>query len=198
MKIVRIILLVVLLAVVAVLGLAATKPDHYHVERSASMTAPPAAVFAQVNDFHKWEAWSPWEKIDPAMKRTFSGGETGNGAVYSWVGNDKVGEGRMTIVESEPVTRVGIRLEFIKPWTETCQVGFALAPEGAGTRVTWDMNGHYNYAAKIMCVFMDMDKMIGTDFEKGLTQLKTVTESAAAAEPATTGATTATTASTGK
>jgi polyketide cyclase/dehydrase/lipid transport protein len=195
MKIVRIILLVLLLAVVAVLGLAATKPDHYHVERSATMTAPPAAVFAQLNDFHRWEAWSPWEKLDPAMKRTMEGPESGRDASYAWVGNDKVGEGRMTIVESEPEARVGIRLEFIKPWTETCQTSFALAPEGIGTRVTWGMDGTRNYVAKIFCVFMDMDKMIGSDFERGLGQLKTLTESAAAGEPA--GAT-ATTASTGK
>src|SRR5215831_4546450 len=174
MKIIRVILLVLLVAVVAVLGLAATKPDHYHVERSATMTAPPAAVFAQVNDFHKWEAWSPWEKIDPAMKRSFAGGESGNGAIYSWVGNDKVGEGRMTIVESEPDARVGIRLEFIKPWTETCQIGFALAPAGNGTQVTWQMDGNRNYAGKIFGVFMDMDKLVGKDFEKGLDQLKTV------------------------
>jgi uncharacterized protein YndB with AHSA1/START domain len=199
MKIVRVILIVLLLAVVAVLGLAATKPDHYHVERSATMSAPPAAVFAQLNDFHHWEAWSPWEKIDPAMKRTFDGPASGKDQSYAWVGNDKVGEGKMTITASEPDTHLGIRLDFIKPWTETCEVDFAVAPEAEGTKVTWGMNGNHTYVSKIFCVFMDMDKMIGNDFEKGLAQLKTVTESApaAAAEPATTGAT-ATTASTGK
>ena len=201
MKIVRVILIVLLLAVVAVLGLAATKPDHYQVERSATMSAPPAAVFAQLNDFHQWEAWSPWEKIDPAMKRTYEGPANGKDASYAWVGNDKVGEGRMTITESEPDSHLGIRLEFIKPWTETCQVSFAVAPEGQGTKVIWDMSGNRNYVGKIFCVFMDMDKMIGTDFEKGLSQLKTVTEStpAAAAVPASSEAgATATTASTGK
>jgi hypothetical protein len=197
MKIVRIVLLVLLIAVVGVLGLAATKPDHYHVERNATMSAPPGAVFAQVNDFHNWEAWSPWEKIDPAMKRTFEGPANGKDASYAWVGNDKVGEGRMTIVESEPDSRVGIRLEFIKPWTETCQVSFALAPEGEGTKVTWGMDGTHSYTSKIFCVFMDMDKMIGTDYEKGLAQLKTLSETTAAAAPASTGAT-ATTAATGK
>ena len=196
MKILRIILLVLLVAVVAVLGLAATKPDHYHVERSATISAPPAAVFAQLNDFHKWEAWSPWEKIDPAMKRTFEGSASGKDASYGWVGNDKVGEGRMTIVESEPDSHVGLRLEFIKPWSEICQVSFALAPEGEATKVTWGMDGTHNYTAKIFCVFMDMDKMIGTDFEKGLAQLGTVTASAAA-EMSAPGAT-VTTASTGK
>jgi len=197
MKIVRIVLLVIVIAVVAVLGLAATKPDKYHVERTATISAAPAVVFAQVNDFHKWEAWSPWEKLDPAMKRTFTGPQSGNDASYAWVGNDKVGEGRMTITESQPDARVGFRLEFIKPWTETCESGFALAPEGEATKVTWSMDGTHNYVSKIFCVFMDMDKMIGTDFEKGLGQLKTVAESApaaASADPTGAGAT----ASTGK
>src|SRR5262245_5418713 len=124
MKIVKIVLLVVVLAVVAVLALAATKPNTYHVTRSATIAASPAAVFAQVNDFRRWEAWSPWENLDPAMKRTFSGSESGKDAVYGWVGNDKVGEGRMTIVESEPDSKVDIRLEFIKPMTETCKTAF--------------------------------------------------------------------------
>jgi uncharacterized protein YndB with AHSA1/START domain len=196
MKILRVILLVLVIAVVAVLGLAATKPDHYHVERSATISAPPAAVFAQLDDFHKWEAWSPWEKIDPAMKRTFEGPASGKDASYGWVGNDKVGEGRMTIVESEPSSHVGMRLEFIKPWSEVCQTSFALAPEGEGTKVTWSMDGTRNYTAKIFCVFMDMDKMIGTDFEKGLAQLGPVSASAAAEMAAPSAA--ATTASTGK
>jgi len=196
MKILRITLLVLLVAVVAVLGLAATKPDHYHVERSATISAPPAAVFAQLNDFHKWEAWSPWEKIDPAMKRTFEGSASGKDASYGWVGNDKVGEGRMTIVESEPDSRIGIRLEFIKPWSEVCQSSFALAPESEGTKLTWSMDGTHNYTSKIFCVFMDMDKMIGADFEKGLAQLGTVTASTAAETPAPDATTT--TASTGK
>jgi hypothetical protein len=184
MKIVKVILLVIVIGVVAVLGLAATKPDKYHVERTASISAAPAVVFAQVNNFHRWDAWSPWEKLDPAMKRTFTGPESGNDASYGWVGNDKVGEGRMTITESQPDAHVGIRLEFIKPWTETCQSDFALAPEGDATKVTWAMDGTHTYVSKIFCVFMDMDKMIGTDFEKGLTQLKTVAESAPAAASA--------------
>ena len=186
MKILRIVLLVLVIAVVGVLAVAATKPDHYHVERSATISAAPAVVFTQVNDFHRWDAWSPWEKLDPAMKRTFTGPESGKDASYAWVGNDKVGEWRMTIVESQPGARVDIRLEFIKPWTETCQAAFALAPEGEATKVTWGMDGTHNYVSKIFCVFMDMDKMIGTDFEKGLAQLKTVAESApaAAADPA--------------
>jgi len=192
MKIVRIVLLVLLIAVGGVLAMAATKPTHYHIERSATISAAPAAVFAHVNDFHAWEAWSPWEKIDPAMKRTFDGPPSGKDATYAWVGNDKVGEGKMTIIESQPDARVGIRLEFIKPFAETCQADFALAAEGEGTKVTWGMDGNHNYVSKIMCVFMDMDKMIGTDFEKGLGQLKSLAESApAAADPTGAGAATA-------
>jgi len=137
-----------------------------------------------VNDFRKWEAWSPWEKLDPALKRTFSGPESGKDATYSWVGNDKVGEGRMTIVESEPDASIGIRLEFIKPWTETCDVSFTFTPEGEATNVKWSMDGKNSYTSKIFNVFMDVSKMIGTDYEKGLAQLKTVAESAPASAEA--------------
>ena len=189
MKILKIALLVLVIGVAAVLAFAASKPDHYHIERSATIAAAPEVVFEQLNDFHRWEAWSPWEKLDPALKRTFVGPPSGKDASYAWVGNDKVGEGRMTIVESEPGARVGIKLEFIKPWAETCRAEFSLAPEGGSTRVMWAMDGNRNYVSKIFCVFMDMDKMIGGDFERGLGQLKTVAESAPAAaaaeEPAT-------------
>jgi hypothetical protein len=178
MKILKIVLLVLVIGVAGVLALAATKPDAYHVERSAVIHAAPSVVFAQVDDFRSWEAWSPWEKLDPAMKRTLAGPERGKDATYSWAGNDKVGEGRMTITESEPDTHVGIRLEFLKPFTETCDVGFALASEGENTKVTWSMDGKHNYMSKVMCVFMDMDQMIGKDYEKGLDQLKNVAEAA--------------------
>ena len=184
MKILKVVLLVVVLAAGAVLAIAATKPDQYHVERSATIAAAPETVFEQLNDFHRWEAWSPWEKLDPAMKRTFTGPESGRDAIYSWVGNDKVGEGRMTITESEPDAHIGIRLEFIKPWTETCDVDFALSPEGEQTKVTWSMDGRHSYTSKVMCVFMDMDKMIGNDYEKGLDQLKHLAESEPAPEEA--------------
>ena len=200
MKIVKIVLLVIVVAVVGVLGLAATKPDSYHVERSATIAAAPAAVYAQVNDFRRWEAWSPWEKLDPSMKRTFSGPESGKDASYAWLGNDKVGEGRMTIVESEPDSRIGIRLEFIKPWTETCDVAFTFTPESGATNVKWTMDGRNTYTSKIFNVFMDVSKMIGTDYEKGLAQLKTVAESAPASAEATpaAGGTSAQTAESGR
>ena len=178
MKVLKTVLLVLLVTVAGVLALAATKPDHYHVERSATIAAAPATVFAQVNDFRRWNDWSPWEQLDPAMKRTFAGPPSGKDASYSWTGNDKVGEGRMTIVESEPAVGIGIRLEFIKPWTETCQARFAFASEGEATKVTWGMDGEHNFVSKVFCVFMDMDKMIGRDFDKGLERLQTVAESA--------------------
>ena len=116
------------------------------------------------------------------MKRTFAGPPSGREASYSWAGNDEVGEGRMTIVESEPDKSVAIRLDFIKPWAETCRTRFALAPAGESTRVTWSMDGNHNFMSKVMCVFMDMDKMIGGDFQKGLGQLKLVAEAAPAHE----------------
>ena len=176
MKIVKVVLLLIVVVVVGVLGLAMTKPNTYHVERSATIAAPPAVVFAQIDDFHRWAVWSPWEKLDPAMKRTFGGPASGKDATYAWVGNDKVGEGRMTIVENEPDTRIGIKLEFIKPWSSTSQAGFALLPASDGTKVTWTMDGNYDFMSKVMCVFTSMDKMIGGDFEKGLAQLKAVSE----------------------
>jgi len=156
----------------------AMKPAHYQVERSATINAPPAVVFAQVNDFHKWEAWSPWAKIDPAMKTTYSGAPSGNGATYSWVGNSDVGEGRMTIVESRPNDLIKIKLEFLKPFSATNSTEFSFVPQGNQTAVKWAMSGDNNFLAKAFTIFMDMDKMVGGDFEKGLAQMKTVSEAA--------------------
>ncbi len=184
MKVLRAILLVIVLAIVVCLGIAATKPNTYHVERSASIAAPPAAVFAVVNDFHNWAAWSLWAHLDPAMKETYEGPASGRDAVYSWTGNDKVGTGKMTIEESTPDSRVGIRLEFIKPMAMTAQSTFALAPEGQGTKITWSMDGHNSYMGKVASLFMDMDKTVGGDFEKGLASLKTLAEKAPAAPAA--------------
>ena len=176
------VLLGLLILIVGFLVFVASRPSAYHVERSATIAAPGDVVFAKIDDFHQWEAWSPWEHLDPNMKRTFEGSASGVGSIYSWTGNDKVGEGRMTITESSPNDKVGIKLEFIKPWQQTCTASFALAPEGAGTKVTWSMDGNHNFVSKAMCVFMDMDKMIGGDFEKGLAGMKQVAE--AAGQPA--------------
>lgn len=175
---------VVLVAVLAVLGLAATKPNQYRVVRSASVGAPPAVVFAQIDDFHQFPSWSPWQKLDPAMKTTFSGSERGMGAVYEWKGNKDAGSGRMTITESVPDDHVTMQLEFIEPFPSTAMTTLKLAPEGQGTTVEWSMEGNYDFFSKVMCVFMDMDKMIGKDFLEGLGNLDRVCKEAAAAAAA--------------
>ena len=186
MKILKNVLLVLLVAIAGVLALAATRPDHYRIERGAKIAAAPAVVFAQVDDFHRWGAWSPWEKLDPAMKREIAGAPAGTGATYHWVGNDQVGEGRMTITDSRAPQSVAIRLEFIEPWTATNTTQFDFAPSSAGTNVTWTMTGHNNFMAKAFGLFMDMEKMVGPDFEKGLVNLDTATAAAAREAPATT------------
>jgi Polyketide cyclase / dehydrase and lipid transport len=155
-----------------------TRPSTFHIERSTTMAAPPESAFAQVNDFHAWQAWSPWEKLDPQMKKTFDGPPAGVGAKYAWSGNDDVGEGRMTIVKSERPSTVGIKLEFLKPFESTSVTTFTFAPATQGSKVTWAMDGENNFVAKAMCLVMDMDKMIGPDFEKGLAAMKTAAEAA--------------------
>jgi hypothetical protein len=140
------------------------------------MRAPAAAAFAQVNDFHNWRAWSPWEKIDPALKRSYEGPQAGAGATYAWQGNKDVGEGRMTILESRPGELVRIKLEFFKPFAATNTAEFTFKPAGDGTAVTWSMSGQNNFLARAICVFVNMDKMVGGMFEQGLAQMKTVVE----------------------
>jgi uncharacterized protein YndB with AHSA1/START domain len=157
----------------------ALQPSEFRVVRSATISAPPAEVFEQVNDFHNWEAWSPWAKLDPACKYTFEGAPAGTGSVFTWSGNDQVGEGRMTLLESRPHELIRIKLDFIRPFESTCTVEFAFKPEGDQTAVTWSMSGENNFLAKAFCLFMSMDKCVGGDFEKGLAQMKAVTESAA-------------------
>ncbi|HMZ50662.1 MAG TPA: SRPBCC family protein [Candidatus Sumerlaeota bacterium] len=155
------------------------QPADFRITRGTTIVAPATVVFGQVNDFHKWGAWSPWEKLDPGMTRTHSGAESGEGAVYFWSGNDKVGEGRMTILESKPDELVRIKLEFIKPFAATNTADFKLESAGSDTKVTWSMYGKNNFVAKAMCMFMDMDKMVGPDFEKGLAAMKDVSEAEA-------------------
>lgn len=176
---------IVVLAVLVVLGIAATKPDHLHVERSIDIAAPPAAVFAIVNDFHRFPEWSPWQDLDPAMKVDFSGSPSGVGAVYHWAGNDKAGEGRMTIEESAPDSHIGIKLEFIKPFSDVNRSDWKFEAAGDGTRTTWSFDGEIGFMIKVMDVFMRMDKAIGDEYAKGLGKLKTLAESApASAAPA--------------
>jgi len=152
-------------------------PAEFRVARSTTIAARPPDVFAHVNDFHKWRAWNPWGKLDPAMKETYAGSPAGAGAVYAWTGNGKVGEGRMTLTESRPSELIRIRLEFLKPFAATNLAEFTFEPQqGERTRVTWSMVGKNTFAGKAMSIVMDMDKMIGGNFEKGLADMKAVVE----------------------
>ncbi|MCD6023725.1 MAG: hypothetical protein K0Q91_641 [Fibrobacteria bacterium] len=163
------------IVIVVFLIVVALQPADFKVERSATLDAPPEAVFAQVNDFRNWTNWSPWEKMEESeadLKKTYGPTTAGVGATYAWEGK-KTGAGSMTITESRPVQRIEIRLEFIKPFKATNPTTFAFAPADGGTNVTWTMQGHNNFIGKAMCLFMDMDKMVGGDFEKGLAALET-------------------------
>ncbi len=161
----------------------ATRPAEYRVARSITIKAPAAKVFAQVNDLHLWKAWSPWAKLDPNMKETHAGPPAGVGATYHWVGNKKVGEGRMTITQSNPPQLVAIKLEFIKPFAATSVSEFKFEAENQETNVMWKMTGHNGFIAKAFCMFMNMDKMIGGDFEKGLAAMKAAAERTASTKP---------------
>ena len=175
MKILAIVVVIIIVLVVIV----ALQPADFRVARSTLMSAPPPAVFAQVNDFHKWNAWNPWGKIDPAMKQNYEGAPAGPGAVYTWTGNKEVGEGRMTITDTRPSDLIRVKLEFFKPFAATNTAEFTFVPEGNQTRVTWSMFGEKNFMAKAIHLFMNMDKMIGGQFEKGLADMKTAAEGAA-------------------
>jgi hypothetical protein len=172
-------------AIAALVGLfiiffVASRPPKFRIERSITIAAPPDRAFAHVNDFHRWVGWSPWEKMDPAMKKTFEGAPAGQGSIYSWVGNKKVGEGRMTIEKSEAPSVVGLKLEFLKPWQATNETTFSFVPADGGTKVTWAMEGENRaFTAKAFAVLMNMDKAVGRDFEKGLASLKSLAESPA-------------------
>jgi uncharacterized protein YndB with AHSA1/START domain len=172
------VLIALAVIVAGALVVVATRPTEFRVTRTARIAAPPAAVFAQVNDFRKWDAWNPWAKIDPAMKQSYEGSPAGVGAVYTWVGNAQVGEGRMTLTESRPNELIRIKMEFFKPFAATSSAEFTFKPEGDQTVVTWSMEGRNNFMAKAVHLVMNMDRMIGGQFEKGLTQMKAVAEAA--------------------
>ena len=167
------------IAVVTILIMASTVPSTFRYERQAVIGAPEDVVYAQLEDFHRWGAWSPWEKLDPAMKKTFEGPDEGVGATYAWTGNSDVGQGRMTITDAAPPKALTIKLDFIEPFPATNTTKFELSPADGGTRVNWSMTGDNSFMGKIFCVFIDMDEMIGKDFEKGLASLKQVSEQAA-------------------
>ena len=172
----KIIGLIVALVIAGVLILAATRPDTFRVQRATTIQAPPQKVFEFIDDFNRWSVWSPWEKKDPAMKRTFGAATSGKGATYAWEGNKDVGQGSMEIAESAPPSRVAIKLDFVKPFEAHNMVEFTLEPKGEATAVTWSMQGHTPYFAKIIHLFFDMDSMVGKDFEAGLASLKAAAE----------------------
>lgn len=168
--------LIVVAVVLAILVYAAMRPDTFEVRRSATIAAPTARIFPLIDDLHQWATWSPYEKIDPAMKKTFTGAWSGRGAAYAWEGNGKVGQGRMEITESSPSSRVALKLDFIKPFEGHNIAEFTLVPQGNATQVTWAMRGPSPYVAKVMGIFFNMDQMIGKDFEAGLANLKAAAE----------------------
>ena len=164
------VVMVVLLIVVAM------QSSEFRIKRTVRMSAPPHIAFAHVNDLHKWEAWSPWARLDPQMKQVYEGEPAGTGASYTWNGNNQVGEGRTTIVESRPAELVRLKLEFVRPFACTNDVAFTFEPEGEQTAVTWSMTGKKNFMAKAVHLCMNMDKMCGGQFEQGLASLKSIAE----------------------
>lgn len=172
----------VLLGLVAVIAIilvvASFQSDEMNVTRSATINAAPDAVFKVVNDFRQWDAWSPWSKLDPQMKKTLEGPPEGVGAVYRWSGNNEVGEGATRLVESRPNEKIGIKLEFVHPFAGSSDVQFTFAPEGTGTKVTWAMQGRKPFIGKVMGLFMDCEKMCGDQFNEGLANLANVVASA--------------------
>ncbi len=155
---------------------AATRPDTFHIQRMTSIKAAPEKIFPLINDFRSWSEWSPWEKMDPAMKRAYGGSESGRGSTYAWEGNSKVGKGRMEIVTVAPPSMVEVKLDFEKPMEGHNMTTFTLEGKGDSTFVTWAMHGPSPYVAKVMSIFLSMDRMVGKDFEAGLASLKALAE----------------------
>ena len=168
--------LVFAVLIIGVLIIVATRPDTFTIERTGTIAAPPEKVFPLIDDFKSWGAWSPWEKKDPAMQRSFGAITSGKGATYAWSGNKDVGQGSMEITESVPSSRVVLNLDFLKPFEAHNTVDFALTPAAGGSAVRWRMQGRNNFIAKIMHLFMNIDKMVGKDFEAGLANLKAAAE----------------------
>ncbi len=174
-----IVIVILIVAMVAgVLGFAATKPNHFRVQRATRIKAPPEKIFALVDDLRAHGRWSPWEKKDPAMKRTYSGAASGVGAVYEWEGNKNIGKGRMEIAEVSPPSKITFKLDFIKPFEAHNMAEFTLDARGDATEVTWAIVGPIPLLWKVMSLFCSMDKMIGREFETGLANLKAITETA--------------------
>ena len=170
------IVLVIVVLIAAVLVFAATRPDTFRIERSTVIKAPPEKIFGLINDFHQWEAWSPWEKLDPALKRTYEGAASGKGAVYTWSGDKNVGAGRMEIVETVPFSKLVIKLDFSAPFKANNMVDFKLEGQGDSTRVTQAMFGPSPFVSKLMGLFFNVDKMVGDKYEEGFASIKKIAE----------------------
>ncbi|MEQ1529265.1 MAG: SRPBCC family protein [Methylococcales bacterium] len=171
------ILIVIALLILAILIYAATQPDSFRIERSITIKAPPETIFPLLNDFHHWQAWSPWEKIDPATKTVYSGAAGGVGAIYEWAGNNEVGQGRMEIIEASFPVKIVLKIDFIKPFEGHNIIEFTLLPQGDVTTVNQAMYGPSPYISKVMGLFFSMDKMVGQKYEQGLANLKALAES---------------------
>lgn len=171
--------LALVVVIVGFVAVVASRPSTYRIERSITVAAPVDISHGLVNDFHRWQLWSPWDALDPKMAKTFEGASSGTGAIYSWSGNDQVGKGKMTILESKQYDSIRIQLEFMEPWPSTNTTLFTFRPVPEGIQVTWAMEGNNNFVGKAFSLFMDMDGMIGKDFEKGLASIKTLAEAEA-------------------
>ena len=169
-------LFIVAIIIIAILVMAALRPNEFSLQRSADYHASPDKIFNQLNDFKNWAKWSPWEGMDPNMQRNYSGAPSGKGAKYAWVGNKKVGEGNMEITKSTPGKSIMLDLNFLKPFKASNVTEFTIVPAGDTTKLTWEMRGPTPFMMKIMHLFMNMDKMVGKDFEKGLANLKSIVE----------------------
>jgi hypothetical protein len=179
----KVFIAVAVLLACAVAGLLVTialQPSTYHVERFTTISAPPSAVFAHVNDLHAWDSWSPWKDLDPNPKTSFSNPSAGKGASFSWNGNDQVGEGTLTILDSKADERIDVEQAFVRPLAGKANMAFTFKPEGAGTKVIWAMDGHNDFLGKAVCLVMNMDAMVGTSFEQGLSNMKALVEKEAA------------------
>ncbi|HXQ05953.1 MAG TPA: SRPBCC family protein [Bradyrhizobium sp.] len=175
-EIIAIIVVVLAIVIAIVLMLAATKPTTFSVQRATTVKAPPERIFPLINDFHQWGSWSPYENKDPAMKRSYSGAADGKGAVYGWEGNKNVGSGRMEILDTSEPSKIVIKLDFFTPFEGHNTAEFTMLPQGDATNLTWLMHGPASFMSKVMQVFINLDKMIGKDFEIGLANLKRLTE----------------------
>lgn len=170
----------ILIGLIAMIGsflaLILLQPSDYQIARTTTISAPPQDVFAQIDDFHRWQAWSPWAERDQKAKVSFDGPASGKGAVFAWSGNNEVGEGRMTLVESQPGVLVKIRTDFVKPFVGSSYSDFTLKPEGEGTSLTWSMSGQNDFIGKAICLFVSMDKVLGGEMAKGLAGIKRIAE----------------------